>query len=152
MKKITLKISAVLVLLVILQQAQAQTGSYGQALSEAKELKATNLEVTMQGKETMQVKLEGEILEVCQGKGCWMTVSTGNGNSIRVTFKDYGFFVAKDAAGKKAVFEGEAKMKTVDVATLKHYAEDAGKSEEEIAKITEPETKLTFVATGVEIE
>ena len=60
--------------------------------------------------------------------------------------------VPKDAGGKKAVFEGEAKMETVVVATLKYYAEDAGKSKEEIEAITEPETKLTFVASGVEIE
>jgi hypothetical protein len=98
------------------------------------------------------MKLKGEIAEVCLEKGCWMTVATGDGQTIRVTFKDYGFFVPKDAAGKKTVIEGEAKMETVDVATLKHYAEDAGKSAAEIAAITEPETKLTFVASGVEIE
>ena len=32
------------------------------------------------------------------------------------------------------------------------YAEDAGKSEEEIAAITEPELRLAFTATGVMIE
>jgi len=35
------------------------------------------------------------------------------------------------------------------VATLRHYAEDAGKSKEEIEKITEPETNLMFLADGV---
>lgn len=131
--------------------AVAQAQKFGDDLSDAKALKTTTLSQTMAGKETMQVKLEGEIKEVCQMKGCWMTVDAGNDMEIRVTFKDYGFFVPKDAAGKTAVFEGEAKYETVDVETLRHYAEDAGKSEEEIAAITEPETKLTFVATGVEI-
>jgi hypothetical protein len=115
-------------------------------------MKATTLAKSMDGKETMEVKLKGEILEVCQMKGCWMTVDAGNDTKIRVTFKDYAFFVPKDAAGKNAVFEGEAKYETLDVATLKHYAEDAGKSQEEIDAITEPETKLTFVASGVQIE
>ena len=32
---------------------------------------------------------------------------------------------------------------------LKHYAEDDGQSEEEIAAITEPETKYLFMASGV---
>jgi hypothetical protein len=32
---------------------------------------------------------------------------------------------------------------------LKHYAEDAGKSEEEIAQITEPSYDLGFTADGV---
>jgi len=34
----------------------------------------------------------------------------------------------------------------------RHYAEDAGASEEEIAAIVEPELKLAFMATGVMIE
>ncbi len=152
MKKVISKIVAVLLLVMAMQQVQAQTGKYGEALSDTKEVQATKLEKRMQGKESVYLKLEGEIIEVCQGRGCWMTVATGNGNHIRVTFKDYGFFVPKDVAGKKTVFEGVAKMETVDVATLKHFAEDAGKSEEEIAAITEPETKLSFVATGVEIK
>jgi len=151
MKKLMLKVSAIIIMVLALQPAQAQTGTYGQALSDAKAEKATKLEKAMQDKETLQIKLEGEIVEVCKMSGCWMTVDTGNGKNIRVTFKDYGFFVPKDASGKKTVFEGEAKMETVDVATLKHFAEDAGKSQEEIAAIKEPETKLTFVATGVEI-
>ena len=150
-KKTILRISLLLIIALTVTAVQAQTGKYGADLSETKAIKANNLEKTMKGKEALQLKLEGEISEVCQMSGCWMIVDTGNGNEIRVTFKDYGFFVPKDAGGKKATFEGEAKMETVDVATLKHYAEDAGKSKEEIAAITEPETKLTFVASGVEI-
>ena len=152
MKKLVLQGAAILLLFFTLQSAKAQTGSYGEELTDAKAVKATNLEKTMADKQAMKMKLKGEIAEVCQEKGCWMTVATGDGQTIRVTFKDYGFFVPKDAAGKKTVIEGEAKMETVDVATLKHYAEDAGKSKEEIAAITKPETKLTFVASGVEIE
>lgn len=152
MKKLVLYSTTMLMLFFTFQSAQAQTGSYGEELSDAKAVKATNLEKTMAGEEAMKMKLKGEIAEVCQMKGCWMTITTGDGETIRVTFKDYGFFVPKDAAGKKTVIEGEAKMETVDVATLKHYAEDAGKSKEEIVAITKPETKLTFVASGVEIE
>jgi hypothetical protein len=152
MKKLVPHITAILMLVFVYQTAQAQTGTYGEKLSDAKASKATDLEETIAGKEIMKMKLKGEIAEVCQMKGCWMTVATGDGQTIRVTFKDYGFFIPKDAAGKKTVIEGEAKMETVDVATLKHYAEDAGKSKEEIAAITEPETKLTFVASGVEIK
>ena len=140
-----------LALLFITAISFAQSQTFGEELSDAKALKASSLAKKMQGKETMQVKLEGEIDEVCQMKGCWMTVDAGSDTQVRVTFKDYGFFVPKDAAGKTAVFEGEAKFETIDVKTLKHYAEDAGKSQAEIDAITEPETRLTFVATGVEI-
>jgi hypothetical protein len=78
-----------------------------------------------------------------------MKVKTTDGQTMRVSFKDYGFFVPKDIAGKTVVIDGEAKMKTTSVAELQHYAEDAGKSKAEIAKITEPKHELTFVADGV---
>ena len=78
-----------------------------------------------------------------------MTMDIGSGESMRITFKDYEFFVPKASAGYKAVIEGKLTKEMVDVETLQHYAEDAGKSEEEIAKITEPEEKLSFEAVGV---
>jgi hypothetical protein len=95
------------------------------------------------------VKIEGEVESVCQAAGCWMKIKTADGQTMRVTFKDYGFFVPKDIAGKKVIFEGIPAVKTTSVAELQHYAEDAGKSKEEIAKITSPKTELTFIADGV---
>jgi len=79
-------------------------------------------------------------------------VQDENGVSTRVTFKDYGFFVPKDsAAGKEVVFSGVARRKITDVATLRHYAEDAGKTQEEIDAIMEPKEEIEFVANGVVI-
>ncbi len=98
---------------------------------------------------TSPVKVEGEVESVCQAAGCWMKVKLADGKTMRVTFKDYGFFVPKDLAGQKVIFEGKPAIKTTSVDDLKHYAEDAGKSKEEIAKITEPKVELTFVADGV---
>jgi tRNA (Thr-GGU) A37 N-methylase len=68
---------------------------------------------------------------------------------MMVHFKDYGFFVPKDCSGKKLVMEGIAFIDVTPVSQLKHYAEDAGKSKEEIEKITEDEKELTFEASGV---
>ena len=51
--------------------------------------------------------------------------------------------------GKDVVLQGEAKKTITSVEMLKHYAEDAGKSKEEIEKITEPKTEIEFIATGV---
>jgi len=70
-----------------------------------------------------------------------------------VRFQDYGFFVPTEGAeGKRTVIQGEAFYDTLTVAMLQHYAEDAGKSADEIAAITEPELRLAFTATGVMIE
>lgn len=102
------------------------------------------------GKATL--KLTGTIAKVCQKKGCWMDVDMGNEQTLRVKFKDYAFFVPKDAAGKTTVIEGDAFYDTVSVAELRHYAEDAGQSKEEIEKITAPEISLNFEAKGVIIK
>ena len=98
------------------------------------------------------VKVTGAIDAVCKNKGCWMTIANGVGEPLRITFKDYGFFVPKDCAGKTAVFEGRAYHDTVTVAMLKEYAKDDGKSKEEIEKITAPEIDYSFEATGVIIK
>jgi hypothetical protein len=45
--------------------------------------------------------------------------------------------------------EGRAFREVLSVETLRHYAEDAGKSKEEIEAITAPETRLSFEANGV---
>jgi hypothetical protein len=94
-------------------------------------------------------KITGVITEVCQKKGCWLKVKSADGEDLHVTFKNYAFFVPKDIAGKTVVLDGIAKMDTVSVETQRHYAEDAGKSQEEINKITTSKVKLSFEAKGV---
>ena len=80
-----------------------------------------------------------------------MKLDQGAGESIRVTFKDYALFMPKDLAGREVVMRGIAKEETLDVETLRHYAEDAGKSKEEIESIVAPQTTLSFEADGVMI-
>jgi ABC-type phosphate transport system substrate-binding protein len=99
-----------------------------------------------------QVRFEGEVTATCAKKGCWMDVASGE-DTVFVRFQDYGFFVPTEGAeGKRTVMEGEAFFDTITVEMRKHYAEDAGESEEVIAAITEPELRLAFTATGVMIE
>jgi hypothetical protein len=97
-------------------------------------------------------KVKGEITEVCVQKGCWMTLKLPDGKHMRVTFKDYGFFVPKDSQGNEVIISGKADYSITDVHTLRHYAEDAGKTQEEIDAIVEDEESITFVAEGVLIK
>jgi hypothetical protein len=99
-----------------------------------------------------EVRFEGEITATCAKKGCWMDVASGE-DTVFVRFLDYGFFVPTEGAeGKRTVVQGEAFYDTLTVPMLRHYAEDAGKSQEEIYAITQPELRLAFTATGVMIE
>jgi len=99
-----------------------------------------------------KVQFEGEIAATCPKKGCWMDVVSEE-DTVFVRFQDYGFFVPTEGAeGKRTIVEGEAFFDTLTVDMRRHYAEDAGASEEELAAITEPELKLAFMATGVMIQ
>lgn len=126
--------------------------SYGEKITKENAVDVRELANYMQGQESGTFKITGKIQEVCKVKGCWLTADLGDGKSMRMTFKDYGFFVPKDAHNKTFYAEGEAKYKVTTVEMLRHFAEDAGKSEEEIAQITEPKKELVFVAKGVLIE
>ncbi|MDC6386523.1 DUF4920 domain-containing protein [Flagellimonas taeanensis] len=99
--------------------------------------------------DTLQTQMMGEVTEVCQAKGCWMKVKLDSEDEVFVRFKDYGFFVPKDAAGKKVVMNGAAFLEEMSVEDQKHYAEDEGASEDELAQITEPKRTLRFEADGV---
>lgn len=107
---------------------------------------------TMKDGDTITVKFASNINSVCKKKGCWMKLDLPNDKESMVRFKDYGFFVPLNADNKEAIVEGKAFVTTISVDQLKHYAEDGGKSEEEIAKITEPKVTYAFEATGVLIE
>lgn len=99
--------------------------------------------------DTVTVKFASSIKDVCSKKGCWMKLGLDNSEETMVRFKDYGFFMPLDSKGKEVIVEGKAFIKEVPVDELKHYAEDAGKSKEEIDKITEPKVEFAFEATGV---
>ncbi len=104
---------------------------------------------TMHIGDSITTKMIGKVDEVCQSKGCWMKINLENGEQVMVKFKDYGFFMPKDIAGKEVVLNGLAYVNEVPVEELRHYAEDAGKSAEEIAAITAPKKTFSFEANGV---
>lgn len=97
------------------------------------------------------MKITGVVTLVCQKKGCFMNLAMPNGETMFVNFKDYAFFMPKDIAGKTVVLDGFAERKETSVEDLKHFAEDAKKSEDEIAKITKPKKEIVFEAKGVVI-
>lgn len=89
-------------------------------------------------------KIRGTVEEVCTKKGCWMTLKNNQGANIRITFKDYGFFVPMDIAGKEVIVEGVAQKELLDEEVARHYAEDGGQEYDEAMR-----SSVTFVAHGV---
>jgi hypothetical protein len=92
-----------------------------------------------------EVLATGTIGEVCQSKGCWMTVKDGD-KDMRVEFKDYGFFVPWDSEGKVVRMQGVVVERTMTEEEREHYAAES-KSKKKL-----PEKSLVFVASAVQIE
>lgn len=132
-------------------EIEAGNDYLGASFDVENEIQLASLISEMNSNDSVMAVVEAKVTEVCQAKGCWMKVDLPNGESMRVTFKDYGFFMPKDLAGKSVKMNGVAKIEETDVETLKHFAEDGGESEEEIAKINEPRMDYKFVASGVKL-
>ena len=107
------------------------------------------LEVNKKMMEPTEFTFEAELVEVCSKAGCWVNVDAGNGETFMVRFKDHFTIPPATAPGTRAYFHGMAFNDTVSVEWLQHFAEDAGKSQEEIDKITEPKFELGFTADGI---
>jgi len=122
---------------------------FGSQFNLSDAMSVDDLFAKMADKEAMEhVKVEGEVVSVCQVKGCWMRLVASDGQELMVKFKDYGFFMPLDLTGN-VTMTGRAYKDVTSVEDLRHYAEDAGQSAEEIAEITEPLEELLFEATGV---
>ena len=126
-------------------------GDYiGEKIEEINPIKLDQLVAQLATTDTVKTQLVGQVEGVCQVKGCWMNlVQEDSDESIFVKFKDYGFFMPLDIAGKEVVVNGKAYKEVTSVDELRHYAEDEGKSPEEIALIVEPVEELKFMADGV---
>lgn len=103
----------------------------------------------LESKDSVFIKFRGLATESCQKKGCWMDVLLPDSSTMKIRFKDYGFFVPKDLSNDSIVAEGWAYRDTISVEELRHYAQDAGKPDSVIDLIVEPEWQYRFEANGV---
>jgi len=156
MKKILLSLSIVLTALIANAQppaGDAKPGDwYGEKVNPEGALNLVDVATKLEGgSEFGDTRIKAKIVEVCPKKGCWLKLELPDGNTATVKMKDYGFFLPLAAKGKTVVIDGEPKLKTTSVAELKHYAEDAKKSKEEIDAITQPQKEIRIMAKGIVI-
>lgn len=143
---------ALLVLLLATTAFASEVITRGAAVS--KETKAVPLATVLENPDAYTkdtVVVEGVIASSCSRKGCWMQLAPSEeqaAQGVRVTFKDYAFFIPLDAKGMKARAEGVAVVKTLSKADADHLEEEGAKF-----KRNEDGTALevSFVANGVEL-
>src|SRR5215211_1689374 len=96
-------------------------------------------------------QVKGKVVEVCKAEGCWIRLQKADGSSMMVRAKDHAFLMPENIVGKTVLIEGSATVKEIPEEMRRHYAEDAGKSKEEIARIKGPEKDVQFAAKGVKV-
>ena len=132
-------------------EATAKPGTVFGAVSEkGTVVTATELETKMVDNK-FDGKVKGKVVEVCKAMGCWAKIQKEDGSTIMIKVKDHEFAMPLDIVGKIVVAEGSAELKETSVNMLKHYAEDAGKSKEEVDKIKEPKKEVLMTIKGVKV-
>ena len=120
--------------------------------SEGRAISVNKLENKLENEKKIEnIAVKGQVTDVCEKRGCWLTVKTENGSSFFVKMKDYAFFVPTSLKGKNVVLEGNAVKKITSVDDLKHYAKDAKRSKAEIDAITSPKGEIRFIADGIKV-
>ena len=122
--------------------------TFGEKTSAEGAIAAAELSAKLTGTEATDVKVTGKVTEVCKAEGCWLRMETDKGTML-IKMKDHAFLVPLSMNGKTIVADGTATIKETSVAMLKHYAEDAGKTKEAIAAITERKKEITMQAKGI---
>lgn len=121
----------------------------GTALSSAEIVRAAQIMENPKSFEGKNLTVEGQIARVCQEKGCWMELTEKEGDpGMRITFKDYAFFVPTDSQGKKVKAEGKLELKVMPKEQVEHLVGEGSK-----LKVNPDGTANTvsLVASGVEV-
>lgn len=129
--------------------AKPGTETFGQFADQpVSKTSLTKALAAYEGGERKAVQLEGRVEKICERKGCWMQLRDGE-QTLRVTFKNYGFFVPKSLENKPVLVEGVLKERVQSIAEQKHLLEDAGAPREVIAAVTSEKKVHEFVANAV---
>ena len=120
------------------------TETFGSLLDEAVPL--VQLADVGAGNVGETVRVEARVSQVCKGKGCFFIAVDGN-STVRVSFKDYGFFVPTDVSGKRVMFVGEVVEIELSTEEAEHFTKDMGEASAAVA----PGKTYEIVATAVRV-
>lgn len=156
MKTLSL-VYSLIVLSIVVASAQPPKGPvtpgtiFGSSISTENAIPVADLSRILKDDQLHPVKVTGIVTDVCPKKGCWLSLQMPDNNKVFVKMKDYSFFVPVELIGKTVVVDAEAKVIKTSVDELKHYAEDAKKTQEEIDAIKEPKEEIRLTANGIVI-
>ncbi|MCU0622104.1 MAG: DUF4920 domain-containing protein [Gemmatimonadales bacterium] len=95
------------------------------------------------------ILISGVVERNCTAKGCWMQLAPEAGaGGVRVTFKDYGFFIPTDSKGKRVRAIGVFDTKQHSAKHAEHLVAEGATL---VRNADGTATEVTFVASGVEL-
>lgn len=134
------------------RKAEAEQGwvlARGEKLKGEKAVSLQDLLKKPEAHDGKTVAVEAKIRKACAKKGCWMELATDDKSpGVRVTFKDYAFFVPLDSGGAMAKVEGVVKVAELTEGHAKHYEEEGAIVPR--GKDGKPR-EVQLVASGVEL-
>jgi hypothetical protein len=91
--------------------------------NDLKKLSLTELMENAQRNVGQQYLVDTKISKVCQKKGCFFIAQEAQ-HAIRVSFKEYGFFIPSDSSNKQVKMTGELVQIERAPAQVKHFKDD----------------------------
>ncbi len=128
-----------------------KNGNFGKKITKENAISIDSALVLLESKDSVKVKISGNIESVCQHSGCWMNLQSEKGQEVFVQFKDEKFSIPKDTQGK-GYAEGWLIKEIVSVEDQKAEAKENGENDEEIAKINSPRNDYSMVVEGIIVE
>ncbi len=104
------------------------------------------------------IEIRGEVVEVCQRRGCWIRMApTGSNNKQGVFVKftcpiEGERLIPMTALGQPVRVEGTLIVETISEAERRHYASDAGATSEEIGNIVGSATQVRIASGAAHVE
>ena len=146
-----MKAIGILALITLLFSCAASKSEFGLVkVNESEAISVAELVAQMDRSKAPQVfTIKAPLSAVCQNAGCWVQVPKPDGKPLMVRFKNHFTIPPSTPIGTETYIHGIAYWDTVSVKALRHFAEDAGKSMQEIEKINRPEFKLNFEGDGI---
>jgi hypothetical protein len=124
---------------------------YGEKFESAKVISTENLHTNLTEGNKLEGELKGKVIEVCANKGCWIKLQLADKSIATVKMKDYSFFVPTALTGKTVAINGKVEKAITSVKELKHLAEDAKKTPEEIEAISTPKEEIKITANSIKV-
>jgi hypothetical protein len=119
--------------------------SYGKPFAVVMPIRLPDLAKKAEGLLGNKIQVFGPIHRVCTKKGCWMSLKDGDA-SLRVSFKDYSFFMPTSLpAGTITVLKGVLSKHKLSEAQAAHLEKEGGNAPEN-------GEELRLVAEGALVE